>query len=267
MSIKIGIVGYGNLGKGAVKAIQLCEDMELVAVFTRRDPESLALEDTDAQAVHVSKAEEYKDKIDVMILCGGSATDLPEQGPEFAKIFNTIDSYDTHAKIPEYFQSVDEAAKAGGKTSIISVGWDPGLFSINRLMAEAILPNGENYTFWGKGLSQGHSDAIRRVEGVKNGVQYTIPMEEAINRVRSGENPELTTAEKHRRVCYVVPEKGYDTEKIAQEIKTMPNYFADYETEVHFISERRIESESLCCASWRICHPRREDRGRQHTSV
>ncbi len=242
MSIKIGIVGYGNLGKGAVKAIQLCEDMELVAVFTRRDPESLALEDTDAQAVHVSKAEEYKDKIDVMILCGGSATDLPEQGPEFAKIFNTIDSYDTHAKIPEYFQSVDEAAKAGGKTSIISVGWDPGLFSINRLMAEAILPNGENYTFWGKGLSQGHSDAIRRVEGVKNGVQYTIPMEEAINRVRSGENPELTTAEKHRRVCYVVPEKGYDTEKIAQEIKTMPNYFADYETEVHFISEEELKA-------------------------
>lgn len=187
--------------------------------------------------------EDYKDKIDVMILCGGSATDLPEQTPQIAKMFNTIDIFDTHAKIPEYFQSVDESAKASGKTSIISVGWDPGLFSINRMMFEAILPQGNTYTFWGKGLSQGHSDAIRRVEGVKAGVQYTVPSLEAMDRVRSGENPELSTAEKHERICYVVPEEGADKEKIKQDIVTMPNYFADYNTEVHFITEEELKRD------------------------
>ncbi|USG66644.1 diaminopimelate dehydrogenase [Brevibacillus ruminantium] len=240
--IKIGIVGYGNLGKGTVAAIEQCPDMKLVAIFTRREPESIQVQDSAVKVLHISQAEEYISEIDVMILCGGSATDLPEQTPYFARLFNTVDSYDTHAKIPEYFQVVDNAAKQSGKTSIISVGWDPGLFSINRLMAEAILPNGENYTFWGKGLSQGHSDAVRRVEGVKAGVQYTVPMEEAIKRVRSGENPALATSEKHQRICYVVAEEGYDKEKIKQAIVTMPNYFADYHTEVHFISEEELRA-------------------------
>ena len=241
--IKVGIVGYGNLGRGAIKAIQETSDMELVAVFSRRDPETLAIDAPDVKAVHISDADNYQDKIDVMILCGGSATDLPEQGPQFAKLFNTVDSFDTHAKIPEYYQSVNEAASKHEKTAIISVGWDPGLFSINRVLADAILPNGENYTFWGKGLSQGHSDAIRRVKGVKNGVQYTIPIEKAIESVRKGENPQLTTGEKHRRVCYVVAEEGADKEAIEQEIKTMPNYFADYDTEVHFITEEELKRD------------------------
>lgn len=241
--IRIGIVGYGNLGKGAVKAIQQTEDMELVAVFTRRDPENLHIEDTNAKAEHISKALDYKDEIDVMLLCGGSATDLPEQTPQFAKHFNTVDSFDTHAKIPEFFAKANEAAAEGKKIALISVGWDPGLFSINRVMAEAILPNGENYTFWGKGLSQGHSDAVRRVEGVKNGVQYTIPSEDAMEKVRSGVNPTLSTAEKHRRVCYVVPEEGADQAKIEETIKTMPNYFADYDTEVHFITEEELQCD------------------------
>ncbi|MEH7380894.1 diaminopimelate dehydrogenase [Bacillus sp. JJ1533] len=236
--IRLGIVGYGNLGKGAIKAIKQSPDMELVAVFTRRDPESLKLEDANVKAEHISNASDYQGKIDVMLLCGGSATDLPEQTPQFASMFNTVDSFDTHAKIPEFFQSVNEAAK--NTTAIISVGWDPGLFSINRVMADAILPNGENYTFWGKGLSQGHSDAVRRVNGVKNGVQYTIPSEDAMEKVRSGSNPELTTAEKHRRVCYIVAEEGADKAAIENEIKTMPNYFADYETEVNFISEEEL---------------------------
>lgn len=241
--IKVGIVGYGNLGRGAIKAIQETSDMELVAVFSRRDPETLAIDAPDVKAVHISDADNYQDKIDVMILCGGSATDLPEQGPQFAKLFNTVDSFDTHAKIPEYYQSVNEAASKHEKTAIISVGWDPGLFSINRVLADAILPNGENYTFWGKGLSQGHSDAIRRVKGVKNAVQYTIPIEKAIESVRKGENPQLTTGEKHRRVCYVVAEEGADKEAIEQEIKTMPNYFADYDTEVHFITEEELKRD------------------------
>jgi diaminopimelate dehydrogenase len=241
--IRIGIVGYGNLGKGAVKAIKQTQDMELIAVFTRRDPKNLILDEPGVESVHISNASDYQDKIDVMLLCGGSATDLPEQGPQFASMFNTIDSYDTHAKIPEYYKAVNEAAIKNNTTAIISVGWDPGLFSINRMMAEAILPNGENYTFWGKGLSQGHSDAVRRVNGVKNGVQYTIPTEEAMDKVRSGANPELTTAEKHRRVCYVVAEEGADKAAIENEIKTMPNYFADYDTEVNFISEEELKRD------------------------
>ncbi|RDW20312.1 diaminopimelate dehydrogenase [Oceanobacillus arenosus] len=241
--IRIGIVGFGNLGRGTVEAIKKSADMELIAIFTRRAPESLKIDEPNVEVVHISNVEDYQDKIDVMILCGGSATDLPEQGPELAKLFNTIDSYDTHAKIPEYFSSVDAVAKESGKVSIISVGWDPGLFSINRLMAEAIIPQGENYTFWGKGLSQGHSDAVRRVDGVKDGVQYTIPADAAIEKVRSGVNPELTTAEKHRRVCYIVAEEGADKAKIENEIKTMPNYFADYDTEVNFITEEVLKAE------------------------
>jgi len=241
--IRLGIVGYGNLGKGAVKAIKETPDMELVAVFTRREPESLTLNEPSVKAVHISDAINFKDEIDVMLLCGGSATDLPEQTPHFASMFNTVDSFDTHAKIPEFYQSVDEAASKNNTTAIISVGWDPGLFSINRVMADAIIPNGENYTFWGKGLSQGHSDAVRRVNGVKNGVQYTIPSEKAIEKVRSGENPKLETAEKHRRVCYIVPEDGADTAAIENEIKTMPNYFADYETEVNFITDEELQRD------------------------
>ncbi len=239
--IRLGIVGYGNLGKGAVKAIKQSPDMELVAVFTRRDPEALVLDEPNVKAEHISNASDYQGKIDVMLLCGGSATDLPEQTPQIASMFNTVDSFDTHAKIPEFYAAVNEAAK--NTTAIISVGWDPGLFSINRVMADAILPNGENYTFWGKGLSQGHSDAIRRVDGVKNGVQYTIPSEDAMEKVRSGSNPELTTAEKHRRVCYIVAEEGADKAAIENEIKTMPNYFADYDTEVNFISEEELNRE------------------------
>lgn len=238
--IKIGIVGYGNLGRGTEAAIEQNQDMELVAVFSRRDPKDVHVKNPQVKVVHISDAESYVNDIDVMILCGGSATDLPEQGPAFAKLFNTIDSYDTHAKIPEYYSAVNEAATSGKKTSIISVGWDPGMFSLNRLMGEAILPEGATYTFWGKGLSQGHSDAVRRIEGVKGAVQYTIPIEEAVERVRRGENPELTTREKHLRECYVVAEEGADVARIEKEIKTMPNYFADYETTVHFISEEEL---------------------------
>ena len=231
--IKLGIIGYGNLGKGALEAIKQTPDMELVAVFTRRDPSTLQLNDSGVKAAHIDEAKDYQGEIDVMLLCGGSATDLPEQTPQFAELFNTVDSYDTHAKV----------AEKNNTTAIISVGWDPGLFSINRVMADAILPNGENYTFWGKGLSQGHSDAVRRVNGVKNGVQYTIPSEDAIEKVRSGSNPELSTAEKHNRVCYVVPEEGADLAAIENEIKTMPNYFADYQTEVHFITEEELKRD------------------------
>mgnify|MGYP001182219195 FL=1 len=241
--IKLGIVGYGNLGKGAVEAIKQTNDMELVAVFTRRDPKDLILDEPNVKALHISSASDYKNEIDVMLLCGGSATDLPEQTPYFASMFNTVDSYDTHAKIPEFYQSVDEVAAKNNTTAIISVGWDPGLFSINRVMAEAILPNGENYTFWGKGLSQGHSDAVRRVTGVKNGVQYTVPSDDAMEKVRSGVNPELSTAEKHRRICYIVAEEGADKAALENEIKTMPNYFADYDTEVHFITEEELKRD------------------------
>lgn len=247
--IRIGINGYGNLGRGVESAIRQNSDMELVAVFTRRDPASVQLLNSEVDVLHVSEAEKYTDKIDVMILCGGSATDLPEQGPEFAKMFNTIDSYDTHAKIPEYFPEMAKAARAGNNVSIISVGWDPGVFAMNRLLGEAILPEGDTYTFWGKGLSQGHSDAVRRVEGVKDGVQYTIPIEEAVDRVRNGEKPVLSTREKHQRECYVVPEDGADVKKIEKEIKTMPNYFADYDTVVHFITE-----EELAENHWKKVH-------------
>lgn len=232
--IKVGVIGYGNLGRGVLNALKQNDDMELIAVFSRRD--NLVLDD-GSKAVHISKIEEYKGKVDVMILCGGSATDLPKQTPEIAAMFNTVDSFDTHANIPAHFDAVDAAAKKAGTLGIISVGWDPGLFSLNRLYGNAILPNGKDYTFWGKGVSQGHSDAIRRVEGVKNGKQYTIPKDEALEKVRSGANPELTTREKHLRVCYVVAEDGADKAKIEKEIKTMPNYFSDYDTEVNFISE------------------------------
>ncbi|MGE4284936.1 MAG: diaminopimelate dehydrogenase [Clostridia bacterium] len=239
--IRIGIVGYGNLGRGVEMSIDQNSDMELVAVFTRRSPEGLTVKNSACKVLHISDAEKYKNEIDVMILCGGSATDLPEQGPYFAKMFNTVDSFDTHAKIPEHFDAVDGAAREGENTSVISVGWDPGLFSMNRMLAEAVLPEGKDYTFWGRGVSQGHSDAIRRINGVKGGIQYTIPIEEAIEKVRSGKNPELTTREKHLRDCYVIAEEGADTARIEQEIKTMTNYFADYETRVTFISEEELK--------------------------
>lgn len=241
--IRIGILGYGNLGKGVEASIEQQPDMELVAVFSRRSPESVQTVRPETKVLHVDDAEKHKDDIDVLILCGGSATDLPEQAPEFAKLFNTIDSFDTHARIPEFFEAVDQAAKPNGKTSIISVGWDPGLFSINRVLSESFLPQGETYTFWGKGLSQGHSDAIRRVEGVKNGVQYTIPSDKAIERVRSGENPELTTSDKHTRECFIVAEEGADKAQIEETIKTMPNYFDEYETTVHFITEDELQKD------------------------
>lgn len=239
--IKIGIVGYGNLGKGVEKAIRQNPDMELVAVFTRRDPARLQAE-TEVRFEPISAAEQYRGKIDVMILCGGSATDLPEQTPVMARLFNTVDSFDTHARIPEFFEAVDAAAKQGGTLSIISTGWDPGLFSLNRLLAEAILPQGKDYTFWGKGVSQGHSDAIRRVPGVKAGVQYTVPVQEAIDRIRAGETPDLSTREKHVRQCFVVAEEGADKEKIREAIVTMPNYFADYDTTVTFITEEELQT-------------------------
>lgn len=239
--IKIGILGYGNLGKGVEASIAQQPDMELVGVFSRRDPSSVDTLDKSTKVIHIDEVESYQDKIDVMILCGGSATDLPVQAPEFAKLFNTVDSYDTHAKIPEFYEAVNAAAKPAGKTAIISVGWDPGLFSINRVFSEAFLPKGETYTFWGKGLSQGHSDAVRRVDGVKFGVQYTIPSEKAIERVRNGENPELATNEKHVRECYIVPEDGADKAKIETDIKTMPNYFEPYDTTVNFITEEELK--------------------------
>lgn len=238
--IRIGILGYGNLGKGVELAISKNQDMELVAIFTRRNPENLKVQ-TDVPVINIAEVENWKDKIDVMILCGGSATDLPVQGPKYAEMFNTIDSFDTHAKIPEYYKNVNEKAQKGGKVSIISIGWDPGLFSLNRMLAEAILPTGNTYTFWGKGVSQGHSDAIRRIDGVKNAVQYTIPVQDAIDRVRSGENPNLTTREKHIRECFVVLEEGADKDRVENEIKTMPNYFADYDTTVHFITEEELK--------------------------
>lgn len=240
--MKIGILGYGNLGRGVECAIRQNPDMELVAVFTRRAPESVSILTKDAKVCSVADVEEWKDKIDVMILCGGSATDLPEQTPKYAQMFNVVDSFDTHAKIPEHFEKVDAAAKKSGHVGIISVGWDPGMFSLNRMYANAILPEGKDYTFWGKGVSQGHSDAIRRVEGVKDGKQYTIPVEAALEAVRNGENPELTTRQKHTRECFVVLEEGADSAKVEEEIKTMPNYFSDYDTTVHFISEEELKA-------------------------
>ena len=242
MSIKIGILGYGNLGRGVECAVKQNDDMELVAVFTRRNPEDVKILTETATVCNVADVEDWKDKIDVMIISGGSATDLPKQTPVYAKMFNVIDSFDTHARIPEHFANVDAAAKEGGHVGIISVGWDPGMFSLNRLYANAILPDGNDYTFWGKGVSQGHSDAIRRVEGVKDGKQYTIPVEAALKAVRNGENPELTTRQKHTRECFVVLEEGADAAKVEEEIKTMPNYFSDYDTTVHFISEEELKA-------------------------
>ena len=242
MSIKIGILGYGNLGRGVECAVKQNDDMELVAVFTRRNPEDVKILTEAATVCNVADVEDWQDKIDVMIICGGSATDLPKQTPVYAKMFNVIDSFDTHARIPEHFANVDAAAKEGGHVGIISVGWDPGMFSLNRLYANAILPDGNDYTFWGKGVSQGHSDAIRRVEGVKDGKQYTIPVEAALKAVRNGENPELTTRQKHTRECFVVLEEGADAAKVEEEIKTMPNYFSDYDTTVHFISEEELKA-------------------------
>lgn len=240
MSIRIGILGYGNLGRGVECAVRQNPDMELVAVFTRRKPEDLSIMTEKAAVCHVDEAAAWKDKIDVLILCGGSATDLPEQTPVFAKLFNVVDSFDTHARIPQHFSNVDAAAKESGKVGIISVGWDPGMFSLNRMYANAILPDGKDYTFWGKGVSQGHSDAVRRIEGVKNAKQYTIPVDAALEAVRNGENPELTTRQKHTRECFVVLEEGADAAKVEEEIKTMPNYFVDYDTTVHFISEEEL---------------------------
>ncbi len=241
--IKIGIVGYGNIGRGVEVAVAASEDMELKAVFTRRDPASVKIHTEGVPVVRLEDALSMKDEIDVMILCGGSATDLPVMGPELAVNFNTIDSFDTHARIPEYFANMDKTAKENGNISIISVGWDPGMFSLNRLYAESILTKGSTYTFWGKGVSQGHSDAIRRVEGVKNGIQYTVPIEDAVERVRSGSQPELTTREKHLRECYVVPEEGADLQAIENAIKTMPNYFSDYDTTVTFITEEELKEK------------------------
>jgi diaminopimelate dehydrogenase len=240
--IRIGIVGYGNIGRGVEVAIAASEDMELKAVFTRRDPSSVTIKTPGVPVVRLDDAPSMKKDIDVMILCGGSATDLPVMGPQLAAKFNTIDSFDTHARIPEYFANMDKTAKENGNISIISVGWDPGMFSINRLYAESILTKGSSYTFWGKGVSQGHSDAIRRVEGVKNGIQYTVPVEDAVERVRSGSEPELTTREKHVRECYVVPEEGADLQAIETAIKTMPNYFSDYDTTVTFITEEELKA-------------------------
>ena len=243
MSIRIGILGYGNLGRGVECAIKHNPDLELKAVFTRRDPASVKILTETAKVYHVDEAVNMKDDIDVMILCGGSATDLPVQTPEFAKYFNVVDSFDTHAKIPEHFEAVDKAAKESGKTALISAGWDPGMFSLNRLYANAIMPTGKDYTFWGKGVSQGHSDAVRRIEGVIDARQYTIPVEKALEAVRNGENPELTTREKHTREVFVVAKEGADKARIENEIKTMPNYFDEYDTTVHFISEEEMKRD------------------------
>lgn len=241
--IKIAIAGYGNLGRGVECAISQNPDTELYGVFTRRNPDEVKTLKETTKVFNLSDIESHKDNIDVVILCGGSATDLPVQTPELAKSFNVIDSFDTHANIPKHFANVDAAAKAAGKVAMISVGWDPGLFSLNRLYAQAILPDGKDYTFWGKGVSQGHSDAIRRIEGVLDARQYTIPVDAALEAVRSGKNPELTTREKHTRECFVVAEDGADKERIENEIKTMPNYFADYDTTVHFISAEEMERD------------------------
>ncbi len=243
MSIRIGILGYGNLGRGVECALRQNPDMELAAVFTRRDPKEVKILTETAGVCQISEIEQWKDRIDVLILCGGSATDLPVQTPEYAKLFHVVDSFDTHARIPEHFAAVDASAKAAEKTAVISVGWDPGMFSLNRMYANAILPEGKDYTFWGKGVSQGHSDAIRRIDGVKDGKQYTIPVKEALEAVRNGEDPELTTRQKHTRECYVVLEDGADATKVEQQIKTMPNYFADYDTTVHVISEEELKRD------------------------
>lgn len=241
--IKIGILGYGNLGKGVENAIAQNSDMELAAVFTRRNPESVKVKTAGVKVYSTDELVNMKEAIDVLVLCGGSATDLPEQTPEYAAMFNVVDSFDTHARIPEHFANVDAAAKKAGKVAVISCGWDPGMFSLNRLYANCILPEGKDYTFWGKGVSQGHSDAVRRIPGVKDCRQYTIPVPEAVEAVRSGKNPELTTRDKHTRECFVVAEDGADKAKIEEAIKTMPNYFSDYNTTVHFITEEEMKRD------------------------
>ena len=241
--MRVGIMGYGNLGKGIECAIKQNKDMELVAVFSRREPSTVKILTEGVKVYSVDDAIKMKDEIDVLILCGGSATDLPTQTPEYAKYFTVIDSFDTHARIPEHFANVDATAKENGNVAIISCGWDPGMFSLNRLYASCILPSGADYTFWGKGVSQGHSDAIRRIDGVANAKQYTVPVDAALEKVRNGENPELTTREKHTRECYVVAKEGADKDRIAEEIKTMPNYFADYDTTVNFITEEELQRD------------------------
>ncbi len=241
--IKVGIAGYGNLGRGAQAAIKQSPDMQLVAIFSRRDPASVTLIDQSVPVYAMDDIAQYKDDIDVLILCGGSKSDLPEQGPAFASLFNIVDSFDTHAKIPEYFEALDVPAKKANKVAMLSVGWDPGLFSINRLYGESILPVGETYTFWGKGLSQGHSDAVRRVDGVQAGVQYTLPSESAMARVRNGEQPTLSTRDKHTRECYVVLADGANADTVRNAIVTMPDYFADYDTTVHFIDQPTFEAD------------------------
>ena len=243
MSIRVGILGYGNLGKGVESAIAQNDDMELKAVFTRRNPENVKVRTAGVKVLQADELSHMQDELDVLILCGGSATDLPVQTPQYASMYNVVDSFDTHARIPEHFAAVDAAAKKAGKVSLISCGWDPGMFSLNRLYANCVLPEGKDYTFWGKGVSQGHSDAVRRIEGVKDCRQYTIPIEKAVEAVRSGSNPELTTREKHTRECFVVAEKGADLAKIENEIKTMPNYFSDYDTTVHFITEEEMKRD------------------------
>ncbi len=243
MSIRIGIFGYGNLGRGIEAAIRKNPDMELCAVFTRRPPETVKINTIGVPVYHADTAQAHKNDIDVLIMCGGSATDLPAQTPAMAKYFNVVDSFDTHAKIPEHFENVDSVAKNAGKVALISVGWDPGMFSLNRLYAAAVLPDGKDYTFWGRGVSQGHSDAIRRIDGVADAKQYTVPTEEALASVRSGSCPALTTRQKHTRECYVVAKEGADLARIESEIKNMPNYFADYDTTVHFISAEELERD------------------------
>lgn len=243
MQIRIGIMGYGNLGRGVECAVRQNPDMTLAAVFTRRDPKTVSILTEGVPVYPASQALEHKDEVDVLILCGGSATDLPVQTPEYARHFHVIDSFDTHARIPQHFAAVDDSAKAGGKVAVISCGWDPGLFSLNRLYARAILPQGADYTFWGKGVSQGHSDAIRRVEGVADAKQYTIPIQSALDAVRSGSEPELTTRQKHLRECFVVAKEGADKAKIENDIKTMPNYFDEYDTIVHFISHEELDRD------------------------
>lgn len=243
MSIRVGILGYGNLGKGVESAIAQNDDMELKAVFTRRNPENVKVRTAGVKVLQADELSHMQDELDVLILCGGSATDLPVQTPQYASMYNVVDSFDTHARIPEHFAAVDAAAKKAGKVSLISCGWDPGMFSLNRLYANCVLPEGKDYTFWGKGVSQGHSDAVRRIEGVKDCRQYTIPVEKAVEAVRSGSNPELTTREKHTRECFVVAEEGADLARIENEIKTMPNYFDEYDTTVHFITEEELKRD------------------------
>ena len=242
-TISVGVIGYGNIGRGVAYAVAQNPDMKLIGIFTRRDPSTVVSRHADSRVYKVSEVEKFSDDIDVVILCGGSATDLPEQGPRFARLFNTVDSYDTHAKIPEYFDAVNSAAQEAGTVSVISTGWDPGLFSLMRVVEEAVLPEGESYTFWGPGVSQGHSDAIRRIEGVKDARQYTIPVERAVDAVRTGSRPDLSTREKHRRDCYVVAEEGADEGRIKEEILTMPHYFSDYDTGVTFISPEEMKAK------------------------